>query len=278
MRYFAIPFMFLITLSLSGQNFGLDVGLGLGASGYAGDLTEDALLSYAFRVNFAAEAELNLQPNRWSAANLSFLYGNIDGDDHLRPTDDPLYNRNLNFKSRLFELALSGELHVIGNSSLDRYLLSPFVTVGFAAALHNPLGYYEGMEYKLHDYKTEGQGIEGTGVEPYKLINFAVPLGLGTRIRITDRWSAKLDVIMRYTFTDYLDDVSNNYVDADLLRENVGDLSVYLSDRRDQPTYMGQRGNSSANDIYFTYMVTFQYNLMSASNGIYCPKVEKPEF
>ena len=52
---------------------------------------------------------------------------------------------------------------------------------------------------------TEGQGIDGFG-EKYKLTQFAIPMGAGVKIAVTERLNIGLEAGVRKTFTDYIDD------------------------------------------------------------------------
>lgn len=257
---------------------GLDVGLGIGGSGYFGDLSRQEFFKDATDVNLGFEGEVTYQFNRWVAATLSFNYLSVDGSDLNHP-DSLSRLRNLDFRSKVYELALMGEYHFLGNVDMESDIFfSPYVTLGIAGFKYNPVTDFEGTTYDLQPLGTEGQGIEGFD-KKYNLNAISIPYGLGVKFRIRHPFAIKFDIIGRYTFTDYLDDVSGGYVDRDVLEEAYGPISYQLSDRRVEPTYSGQRGRSSANDHYFTYMLTFVYNIYSSGrSGIFCPTVEKPQF
>ena len=51
--------------------------------------------------------------------------------------------------------------------------------------------------------------------ERYRLTEVAIPMGLGVKYRLTERFILGLDAGLRKTFTDYLDDVSGTYVNND---------------------------------------------------------------
>jgi len=78
---------------------------------------------------------------------------------------------------------------------------------------------------------------------------------------------------IRKTFTDYMDDVSGNYVDPDLLLAYNGSLAADLSDPSLGESTLSHagfnRGNSSTKDWYAFYgiMITFnpfKYNVCRA--------------
>jgi hypothetical protein len=57
-------------------------------------------------------------------------------------------------------------------------------------------------------------GDANFGIKPYSLLQFSIPFGVGARFRINEVFDLWADVGFRYTFTDYLDDVSANYTDV----------------------------------------------------------------
>ncbi|MEQ9006851.1 MAG: hypothetical protein RLP12_03135, partial [Ekhidna sp.] len=79
---------------------------------------------------------------------------------------------------------------------------------------------------------TEGQNL-GI-VEPYKNIEFAIPVAVGAQMRIPNtELTAGLEFGFRYLFTDYIDDVSTNYVSLDQFGSD--DLARIMSDRASVP-------------------------------------------
>src|SRR5258708_5350638 len=79
---------------------------------------------------------------------------------------------------------------------------------------------------------------------------------------------------MRKLFTDYLDDVSTNYVDQNLLLLNRGPKAVELAYRGDElkngssyPPAGSKRGGSSVNDWYYFTMFTASFRLGGNGGG-----------
>ena len=68
---------------------------------------------------------------------------------------------------------------------------------------------------------------------------------------------------LRVTMTDYLDDVSTVYADPALLMEHSGATAVALSNRAPEGIFAAGdiRGGSSVNDYYFFGMFTLNYYL-----------------
>jgi hypothetical protein len=80
---------------------------------------------------------------------------------------------------------------------------------------------------------------------------------------------------LRKTLTDYLDDVSGNYADVDELREQMGVEAALLSDRIDRAVYPqggefwnGIRGDNTQDDWYIISQVSATYIL----DWVKCPK------
>ena len=72
---------------------------------------------------------------------------------------------------------------------------------------------------------------------------------------------------MRKTFTDHLDDVSDRYVDEDLLLANNGEVAVALANRSGQPIPAGRlRGNPDNKDWYIFTGFSVSYNFLD--NGL----------
>jgi len=75
-----------------------------------------------------------------------------------------------------------------------------------------------GQWVKLRKLGTEGQystlnpGDPNYGIKPYKAIQVAIPFGFGARFRLNEVMDFWADIGFRYTFTDYIDDVSQDYV------------------------------------------------------------------
>src|SRR5690606_12602730 len=85
-------------------------------------------------------------------------------------------------------------------------------------------------------HSTLDEGDSNYGIKPYKLIQPAIPFGLGVRFRLNEVMDFSAELSFRYLFTDYIDDVSANYVDLDVLDS---DLARALSYRGNETPYAG---------------------------------------
>lgn len=182
----------------------------------------------------------------------SFIYGTLRGDDFesADPNDEDAkyrYARNLSFRNRVKELAVTAVFDLFKNESsyISRVQWTPYAYTGIAVFHHNPQGYVSddsglpeaGSWVDLEPLGTEGQYSDlpddavNVGIEPYKKIQIAIPFGIGVRYRLNQVFDLSFEMGTRFTFTDYLDDVSQNYVDPDVLNS---DLARYMADRSGQ--------------------------------------------
>lgn len=161
----------------------------------------------------------------------AFAYGTLTGSDanSADPTDANAafrYVRNLSFRNRIKEFSIVGQFDLFPNQGtyISRVRWTPFAFVGIAAFHHNPQAKgLDGNWVNLEPLGTEGQYAQlpvnavNSGIQPYKLIQLAIPFGFGARFRINEVMDISGEFGFRYVFTDYLDDVSRNYVDLNLL-------------------------------------------------------------
>lgn len=171
-----------------------------------------------------------------------FSYLAVRGDDAA--TED-IYrkNRNLNFRSNIFEL--SGRME-IGYQSTRRggnrygirknygrgknFTHNIFAFAGIGGFYFNPRGVDgQGKIHKLKPLHTEGQGLPG-GPKQYSNFSVSLPMGFYYKLTINKIWSVGLELCHRKTFTDYLDDVSTVYYDPIALTNNYGALSAEMAD------------------------------------------------
>lgn len=205
-------------------------------------------------------------------ARAQFSFGYVAGNDAL--TEETFRrNRNIHFRSPIFEFAGMIEAELLNFRSKGRYGLgaktspwegfSLFAIIGVGVTRFNPQGNFDGTWYNLRPLRTEGQGLEG-GPEPYSLFTAVIPMGLRVAYEVNKEWTFGLEVMHRITFTDYMDDVSGNYYDNDLLREQMGDLAAHFADPslgevRGQTAEGQQRGNPDNNDSYMFAHITATY-------------------
>jgi hypothetical protein len=187
----------------------------------------------------------------------AFTYGNIEGNDVRNTTAKGIEFRNLNFKSSITEMQLGAEYNFF---KLEGKSITPYIFASVAVFHFNPYTFdTTGNKIFLQPLSTEGQGLAAyPDNKVYNLTQFSIPFGGGVKLQINDNWQVGIEVGLRKTFTDYLDDVSNNYVDYNTLLLAKGAQAVELAYRGDEvlngPTYPAdgtQRGNAKAKDWYY---------------------------
>lgn len=263
MRFLVL--LFVVTITSVGfsqsERFRARFELGVmgGGSYYIGDLNTSKHFVYSkpafggiFRYNLGYRASLRL----------TGTYGNVWAADS--ESDDPFQNnRNLTFKSKLYELAFGVEVNMFKYSITSmRNPITPYFFYEMAYMRMNPQADYNNNTIDLQTIGTEGQGSSLSSRSPYKLNQLTIPLGIGVKFNLRKRLAMSLEYGIRKTFTDYLDDVSGNYVDPDLLTAENGPIAGELSNPSlDGASRTGfNRGNDSTKDWYVFYgaMITFK--------------------
>lgn len=220
-----------------------------------------------------------------------FSYSRIAGDDKLT-LETFRHNRNLHFRSNIFEINLLPEYHIkLGSKKGKQYNLDrqgvksgpwrirgSYLSIfgGLGVMHHNPKAFLGDQWIPLKPLRTEGQGLPG-GPKEYKLWRLNVPVGANFMVKMHRQWKFGFEVTYRFTFTDYLDDVSSSYFnpyDIALYQDDaeMGYIAAYLSNPalglangglNDNVTSPGaQRGDIRDNDSYFYIMFKADYMFM----------------
>lgn len=236
-----------------------------GATNYQGDLQDKR---YTFnQAHFAGGAGVTYTFNDHWAARFHLLFGKISADD--KQGRNTL--RNLNFSSSITEFQLAGEYFI---TPLNYHSLTPYVFAGIAAFHFNPYTFdSSGTKYFLKPLSTEGQGFVD-GRSEYSLTQISIPFGGGVKLALTDNLNVGIEMGLRKTFTDYLDDVSTRYVDPSILLTNRGPESVELAYRGDElkngspyPDPNSIRGSSKYKDWYYFTGITLSFRLGAGGLG-----------
>jgi hypothetical protein len=139
--------------------------------------------------------------------------------------------RNLNFETDLLEISVMGQFNLLPFRPKRTYRpITPYGFVGIGVFHFNPRTTYLGREVYLQPLGTEGQGIEGYP-DKYALWEIAIPAGVGVKFCLHSRVNLTVEIGFRKTFTDYIDDVSGDYVNIQTIRANNGLEAANLSNR-----------------------------------------------
>lgn len=251
----------------------LEMGFFGGGSYYIGDINPNKHFVYS-KPAFGAIVRYNMS-TRFSW-RFTGTYGNVWGND-AKSSDPFQVNRNLNFKSEIFELAAGAEVDIFKYRINDmKYPITPYFFYEIAYFRMNPKTDYDGNEVELQSLGTEGQGTSLNDKRQYSLNQISIPLGIGLKFNLRKRLAISIEYGIRKTFTDFMDDVSGNYVDPTALAASNGPLAAELSDPSIEDNGLSRagfnRGNSSTKDWYAFYglMITFKpfkYNVCRDMHG-----------
>lgn len=246
-----------------------EVGIGGGITNFYGDLSEGTFrdITRNTHVGVTGFGKYHISPT--FNVGLSISHGRISGDDRFAE-DEETRMRNLSFQSPVTEVALRLDINLLGFEPYNfRSPWSPYIFGGIAGFRFQPEALYEGEWVELQPLGTEGQGLDAfPDREKYNLVQISVPLGFGFKYALSEFLTIGFEFGYRLTFTDYLDDVSTNYVPYSLMLEERGEVAAALSDRSWE--YLGQepmdregpRGNPDKNDGYIFTVLTLSYHFL----------------
>lgn len=288
-------------------------GFSLNAMNYFGDLSPTPKkfstdLSFT-RAGFGLTGSRMIYPGIF--LRLGYNFGSIKGDDFSAadPNGDNStrgrYARNLHFKNNIHELSLGFEADLIPNNggARGRFPINPYLFAGVAVFSHSPKAIapdtdqagnpidQAGQWVDLRSLGTEGQNLDTLGIKPYGKFSFAIPVGVGVKVRLPGNFDLNVEVGLRKLFTDHIDDVSGNYVDLALFDDplaralsergaetiaamegqtrdaqfyNVGswntvDGGAFIAGENYNPTGEAPRGGSADNDMYLVTQIRLVY-------------------
>lgn len=258
----------------SAQHF--ELGILAGGSVYEGDLAPSSSFVSFGETKFAFGAFARYTPQQFVSIKLGITRGSLTASDTDADSDDR-NRRNLSFRSNITEFALTGEFNILGYAPCDDRNFTPYIYAGVAMYKYNPQTQLNGQWIDLQPLGTEGQGIDGKA--KYGLTQFSIPVGFGVKYSPVEAITIGLDVGVRKTFNDYLDDVSGTYADRQALldRDNGETLAADLADRTWEflnitPQTINeagtQRGDASDDDWYFVGGLTLSVNFGGSCPGI----------
>jgi len=264
------------------------VGVFAGASHYSGDLSPNAdplfpgaQLAGLQQARFSAAVFASYHWHPHMSVRLQLGYGQVRADD--AQSDNAINRRrNLSFGSNLFEASLQLHYDYFGNLRDYRYRarLTPFVFAGIGVVAFDPYAYRDPIAQSgktfLRPLRTEGQE------QAYAPVALVIPFGGGLKYRLSDLWDLRLEVGLRLTTTDYLDDVSGNTAPPVAPTRQGhplpsalgggGDRAFFSYRATGATDYGLRRGNPATNDWYVFSGLSLAYIL---DNPAPCPKVKR---
>ncbi len=273
---YVFSFFLMSAVSVKAQ-FATEVGLNIGASNYLGDIGGQLQNARPWLI------DMKVQETRWAVggyvkqkinshffveAQLNWI--RICGADSLS-TNHGRVGRNLYFRNDIEELSAMADwifyqVTDIGGYYSYKTTFNAYLTGGVSVFHHNPEAMYEGDWVSLEPLHTEGKS--------YSLIQPGIPLGFGFFYIFQRQYRVGWNLIWTETFTDYLDDVSGNYV---ALPE--GSEAAYMANRTSMVPGMtkswadnylpgNKRGDPSNKDSFITTQISLGYVIKGSSHKI----------
>ena len=152
-------FIILATFQVNAQNDAIvqegEVGVSLGGGHYFGDINNQAglnepgaVLGVFFRKQFGGYIALRMS-GHYAKLGYSDKYSKVAFQQR----------RNLNFETKLWEMALQGDFNFFRFIPGDpMYFFTPYVTIGVGTFNYDPYTTLNGEKYYLRKLGTEGQG------------------------------------------------------------------------------------------------------------------------
>ncbi len=268
------------------ENVKLETGIYFGPSFFLGDLGGNRGKGTSFLKDLNLKltkmvkgAFITLYPNTWLGFRIGANVTYLEGRDDIIKTNgiDEIWRkqRNLDFKTTVLEAYGCVEIYpsMFFNRGIEfEPRLRPYGLIGLGIFHFNPQGSLTDANgnktwYYLQPLRTEGQGMaEYPYSKPYKLTQLNIPIGGGIKYYVSDRMNFSMELMYRKTFTDYIDDVSKNYVDPKVfvkyLSAQDAAIATKISDKTIPIIFPGmtrwpsgtQRGDKKDGDAYFSML------------------------
>lgn len=260
-----------------------EFSFGAGISNFLGELGgANQIGTHYFRdlewsqTRLALAIGLRYKLSNYFALNSHLTYGRVSGDDKLTTEFFRNY-RNLSFFSDIYEFNVNFEgafqQEQIGHRyrlrkvrGIRGYELYTYAFVGAGIFHMDPKASFQGSTLRLQPLGTEGQGLIPSRSK-YSLFQFCIPVGVGFKYTMDQQWGVGLELGIRKTFTDYIDDVSTTFFDfasypgSDPLAALVADRSNHTKPEITAPG--AQRGDPRENDSYMFAIFSINYKIIS---------------
>jgi hypothetical protein len=289
-----------------------EAGLNVGPSFFLGDLGGNAGHGSRFIkdvnlqfTNIMKGVYIAAYPTDWLGFRVAIQKGKLEASDAVIDTKgvNELWRkqRNLDFRTNISEAYAAIEIFpfmLLTRFQEDQPRLRPYGVIGIGMFHFNPQGSLTDANgnktwYYLHPLRTEGQGMaEYPNVKPYSLTQINIPMGCGIKYFLSGRFNISTEFLYRKSFTDYIDDVSKNYIDPSLFDKYLSPADAAIARQIHDKVYGivtpgvtryapgTQRGNPKQDDAYFSFLMKFGVRLggiyendiqRSAAHQLKCP-------
>ncbi len=207
----------------------LTIGAGIGFSSYLGDLSAQSNASLTSNIRTGYTFNLERRFGEVFGFQIDGMYGKLSFNER---SNDVLRNRN--FETSVLQVGLNAVFHLDNDLVIHKESpFSPYISAGFHFLKFDPYGDLKdanGVSYQYWDNGTiwnQAQGDTTSGasrisrdytyetqlkdsLENYKRSSFAVPLTFGFKWKFTPRIQGRIYATYNITFTDWIDNVSEN--------------------------------------------------------------------
>ncbi len=284
--------------SLTLGNGKVELGFGFGPLFFLGDLGGNHGEGKRFikdvnlpLTKIAKGAYVNIYPMEWLGFRVAVNQGKLEGYDSLikekGDAEEYRRQRNLQFRSPLLEAYAAVEFYP--TVFFEKYdglqgKLRPYGLIGAGFFKFRPQGKYYAPDgstqwVDLQPLRLEGQGMaEYPDRKEYKLSSFEIPIGGGLKYYIKETMYVGFEILHRKSFTDYVDDVSTEYIDANLFANYLTPQQTAVANQlyyrqnlltgapRTRPGLNEQRGNPKQNDSFFSSILRFGWRLNDSNS------------
>ena len=273
----------------------IELGLNIGPSFFLGDLggTRGKGKTFVKDVNFPLTKLMkglyvNFYPAEWLGFRLAANIGRLEGYDSVIDNKGSAERfreqRNLGFRSSLTEAYFAMEIYpTVFLEQFDglQFKFRPYGVAGLGLYHFNPKAQYiapngDKTWVELKPLHLEGQGFpEYPDRKEYQLTQMAIVMGGGFKYYIKENMYVGFEIVHRKTFTDYIDDVSTQYINPALFDLHLSpQQAVYakqleyreklLNPSISRPYISTQRGDPTQNDAYFSGMIRLGWRINGA--------------
>ena len=263
MRSFLTALLGLCLMHANAQN--LHLTLFGGYANYQGDLQDKRYTTKQAHAAFGGGLLYEISNHFSARANVT--YGTISAGDSLSPNKI----RNLSFSSPITEYHLGFEYNIL---DIYQNSFTPYIFAGLGYFHFNPSAIdSSGNKVFLQPLGTEGQGFYNNR-KKYKLSQMSIPFGGGVKFALGDNVRVGMEIGLRKTNTDYLDDVSTTYADKAALQAFSGAKAVEMAFRGGElkspltyPAAGAQRGSAKHKDWYYFTGINLSYRFHATVGG-----------
>jgi len=237
------------------------------------------MLRYTFHPAISARLNLNygtiFATDEWNLQKAK--KANTLQDDYVQR-----YARGLDIKDNIFETSLTFEFSPMRlgsyNSRAAKANGQVYLLAGIGYFHFQPYSHYTDPVtkvtswQKIYDLHLEGDGFTNMPGAPaaYSLWQIEIPLGIGYRRDIGEHFNVGVQWEWRMTTFDYLDGVSNKYIDPKYFDLNLSPDKAYIAKAMYDRTWIpnidkggmpvgAMRGNPGNNDSYSTISIVMYW-------------------